>query len=143
MTSMSRSERRGTVALAVALTLLAVAAGPLAAQDDQPPVIRGGELVEIVTPYVFTGDLRALPKALAWQPGDPIKEIPRRHYDRVPVEPAPRPNGFDPLLDVQAQAPRGTQLAFSTPDLNFDGQGYTGVNPPDTVGDVGAHTTSR
>ncbi len=28
-------------------------------------------------------------------------------------------------------------LAFGVPELNFDGQGYTFLNPPDTVGDVG------
>ena len=28
-------------------------------------------------------------------------------------------------------------LAFDTPDLNFGGQGFSGVYPPDTAGDVG------
>ena len=33
--------------------------------------------------------------------------------------------------------PAAQPNAFGTPLLNFNGQGYTGVNPPDTVGDVG------
>ncbi len=45
--------------------------------------------------------------------------------------------GIDPLLTSQANSPAATDLAFLTPILNYDGQGFTGVNPPDTVGDVG------
>ncbi|HNB50878.1 MAG TPA: hypothetical protein PK530_02995, partial [Anaerolineales bacterium] len=33
--------------------------------------------------------------------------------------------------------PAATEDDFLTPIVNIDGQGYTGVNPPDTVGDVG------
>ncbi|MBX3061282.1 MAG: hypothetical protein KF770_32905, partial [Anaerolineae bacterium] len=44
--------------------------------------------------------------------------------------------GLDPLLAVQASVtPQGGD--FLTPILNFAGQGFTGVNPPDTEGDVG------
>jgi multidrug efflux pump subunit AcrB len=45
------------------------------------------------------------------------------------------PTGEDPLLEIQAafaEAPTSVD-----PLLNFNGQGYTGVNPPDTIGDVG------
>ncbi|PIE81136.1 MAG: hypothetical protein CSA11_05005 [Chloroflexi bacterium] len=45
--------------------------------------------------------------------------------------------GPDPLLSVQADAANRALDAFDTPLFNFDGQGYTGVNPPDTVGDIG------
>ena len=45
--------------------------------------------------------------------------------------------GLDPLLAVQANAPDRAIDAFSTPIVNMDGQGFTNVNPPDTVGDVG------
>lgn len=44
--------------------------------------------------------------------------------------------GIDPLLGVQARVPTAVS-AFLTPTLNLDGIGYTAVNPPDTVGDVG------
>ena len=40
---------------------------------------RGAEVVgEAVTPSFVDVDLRDLPRAPDWQPGDPIKEIPRR-----------------------------------------------------------------
>ena len=45
--------------------------------------------------------------------------------------------GVDPLLKSQQKSPAATDLAFLTPILNFNGQGFTNVNPPDTVGDVG------
>jgi hypothetical protein len=45
--------------------------------------------------------------------------------------------GVDPLLAVQADAPEAMALAFLTPIINKDGQGFSGVNPPDTVGDAG------
>ncbi len=42
------------------------------------------------------------------------------------------------MLEIQHNSPPPTTPEdFGTPILNYDGQGYTGVNPPDTVGDVG------
>jgi hypothetical protein len=93
-----------------------------------------------VTPFVFEGDLRELPAPPDWRPGDPVKEIPRRFY------PPPGQAGqysshvgpfTDPLQEAQQIAPRETSSTFTTPSRNFPGLGYTGVNPPDTVGDVG------
>jgi hypothetical protein len=45
--------------------------------------------------------------------------------------------GVDPLLAVQAGAPAAGGNGFLTPIVNIAGQGYTNLNPPDTVGDVG------
>jgi hypothetical protein len=45
--------------------------------------------------------------------------------------------GPDPLLAVQERAELVAPNAFGTPLLNFNGQGYSGFNPPDTIGDVG------
>lgn len=47
--------------------------------------------------------------------------------------------GVDPLLELQESAPQGWARAFGTPILNFEGQGFTGVHPPDPEGDVGPH----
>jgi hypothetical protein len=47
------------------------------------------------------------------------------------------PNGPDPLLALQAAAPPRATDNFDTPIFNFNGQGFTGANPPDTVGDIG------
>ena len=41
------------------------------------------------------------------------------------------------LAEAQLFAPDLSVTDFTTPSRNFPGQGYTGVNPPDTVGDVG------
>ena len=134
------------ILMSAASLVLAVVSltGALAADEpsDRPPTKVGAETVgEVVTPFIFEGDLRDLPLAPAWKPGDPIKEIPRRGRP-IPQDPfAPpyeRPVDRDPLLAVQEAAPKPleTDGGIST-ILNFNGQGFTGVNPPDTVGDVG------
>ena len=95
-----------------------------------------------VTPVIFDGDVRDLPVPRPWRPGDSVKEIPMRHYPppgATPVEGGPP--GHDPLLDFQQEVTTqqtATTNVFTTPTRNFTGQGYTGVNPPDTVGDVGS-----
>ena len=43
----------------------------------------------------------------------------------------------DPLVELQRSATRNNDRVFTTPALNFGGQGFTGVSPPDPVGDVG------
>ena len=125
---------------ALPLLLAAVMLLPAAQASGQGPVQVGPDQVELVSPFLFVGDLRDLPTAPAWRPGDPIKEIPRRHFiDREPPGAPANPTGLDrdPLLALQEAAAPGTEAVFGTPDLNFAGQGFTGVNPPDTVGDVG------
>lgn len=47
------------------------------------------------------------------------------------------PGSPDPLLAAQNTVSGPTDAAFATPLLNFDGQPYGFVNPPDTVGAVG------
>ncbi len=108
-----------------------------ASADPSPGtiVLRGAETIGESRPSVFSGDLRDLPRAVQWKPGDPIKEIPRRS-NQPPRYLAPEPvPQIDPLLEVQSRAPLDRALMPTI--LNFAGQGFTGVNPPDTVGDVG------
>lgn len=108
------------------------------AADAQPFVMRGAQVVgRPMKAISLDVDLRDLPAAPEWQPGDPIKDIPRRAYppEVTPpeiVEPIP-----DPLLDKQPSPPEPATEDIDVPILNFDAQNYTGVNPPDTVGDVG------
>jgi hypothetical protein len=97
-------------------------------------VQRNPEVSGPVTPWVFNGDLRSLPTAPDWQPGDPIKEIPRRST-KVPPPAPPGPPTADPLLARQAGVK--VPAMIGPPILNFNGGGFSGVNPPDTVGDVG------
>ncbi len=109
---------------------------PFAALGQDAPIeLYGAEaLGEPVVPQVIAVDLRDLPAAPQWQPGDPIREVPRRGSD-APDDFTPEPpTGPDPLLAAQVAAPQGAGLEEL---LNFAGQGFNGVQPPDTVGDVG------
>ena len=126
-------------ALTAAVGILLLGFGAVAAA---PPV--GPETSDPVVPSVFNGDLRDLPTAPPWRPGDPVHEVPRRHnphpeklhLDAIPL--APRSARIDPLLALQAGARAGEpQPAFATPILNFAGQTFGGATPPDTCGDVG------
>ena len=124
-----------SAAPAVTILLLASTAG---LQADSPMIIKGAETIgEAVVPYVFDGDLRSLPLAPDWKPGDPIKEIPRRHNELPSFFPTEQESGTDPLVERQLEAPRVPQdPQFHIPILNIPGQGFSGVNPPDTVGDA-------
>ena len=76
----------------------------LAPQSLAQMVIKGAEHVETVTPYVTERALRDLPKAKAWQPGVPIREIPKRVYPRRQKDAVPPPPAApqrDPMLDRQ------------------------------------------
>ena len=131
------AHRRHAVVTAVSLAGLLVAA---AAARGAPPA--GAAAGPPVIPHVFAGDLRMLPPAGAWHAGDAIVPgPPRRHtHPESAARPArPRQRRRDALLDVQtAGAPPGAASPFFTPpDLDVDGQGFTGAVPPDTVGDVG------
>jgi hypothetical protein len=90
---------------------------------------------EAVTP-VLTGAVRDLPAQEVLPTLD--REInPRMNYGPLPEKDFDPPNGPDPLLAVQAAAPEAAPDGFDTPIFNFNGQGYTFLNPPDTVGDIG------
>jgi len=127
-----------------------VAPASAAARGRKPPiplveetadgriVVRGAQIGRMIGPFSIDVDTRDLPPAPEWQPGDPIKEIPRRFYPTgeprpaLPAQPIP-----DPLLARQPDPPEGNTRDFDVPILNFDAQNFTGANPPDTVGDVG------
>ena len=126
-----------TVALAVWSTS-AVSASP---PGPAPKVIKGAEVSEPVTAYSFDVDLRRLPEIKGWQPGDPVFELPRQTYPPLREKGPPASTARtveDPLL--QAQRSVSVPAAgrdFATAILNIDGIPFTGVFPPDTVGDVG------
>ncbi len=136
--------RRQTFFLAVGLACALVLVGPpVPAEDQDTPQQqpRPGEVFQSapVTPYRFDGNVRDLPPPQRWKPGDPIREIPRRAYfhpSQQRDDRAAANQGLDPLLRFQQYMPE-TLRAFGAPDRNFDGQGFSGVHPPDTVGDVG------
>lgn len=105
---------------------------PSAVQYGPPSVLR-------VTPFIIDVDVRDLPAPREWKPGDPIKEVPRRFYLKPGTPFVPVDSSRDPLVDRQmAFPPHRTGLtSFTSPTRNFPGIAYTGVAPPDTVGDVG------
>ncbi|GAB4188660.1 MAG: hypothetical protein Tsb002_15130 [Wenzhouxiangellaceae bacterium] len=120
---------------------LAAAFGVAQAQEsfsgnlDQEPVVRGAKAVGgPVTGTPIDIDLSLLPALKPWQPGDPIKEIPRRHAgEGKPV--TDTPSRLDPLAELQwLQGDRATRMASGV--LNFEGNHST-ANPNDPSGEVG------
>ncbi len=116
--------------------LIALAFASAGSFGSQGTVQYGAEVVGEAFPGIpIEVDLRDLPLAPDWKPGDPIKEVPKRTRPPVgsfPQEPA---TGPDPLLGLQT-AYRGSSPSI-TVTLNQNGQGFTNVNPPDPAGDVG------
>ncbi len=109
---------------------------------DGVQVRQGAEWVSPPTvPSVLTVDMRQLPAAPEWKPGDPLVEIPRQFYgDRhaptpVPVNPVA---GHDLLADLQQAFDRtqGLSRNFTVPLRSFDGIRST-ASPNDPTGDVG------
>jgi hypothetical protein len=61
-----------------------------AEESDKKAYEQGEPVVsEPVQPHVINRDLRELPKAKEWKPGDPVFEIPRRVYPRMENEQEP------------------------------------------------------
>ena len=137
---------RSTSATAVALGLLWMAPTSASAQlqPGEPTVRRNPDVIGPVTPGRFEGDLRNLPRVAAWRVGDAVREVnPRRlspptvEAETPSVQPTPAAP-IDPLFAGQADVATVRQdRVFSSPTLNFPGQGFSGALPPDTVGDVG------
>jgi hypothetical protein len=127
-------------ALAAPSPVRAQSAPPGAATDQAaaPVVVGASEVGGPITPVVIDVDVRTLPEPRDWEPGDGIKEIPRRAYPqpgyRPPAVPETPP---DPLLALQPVPPLWAPDDFDVPLVNIDAQNFTGVSPPDTVGDVG------
>jgi hypothetical protein len=101
-----------------------------------------------VTPRVFRGDLRDLPPARPWLPGDPIVERPNSTVSRGEATPAPAKSLRDGAAERavgggETRPPDGPPrevlpFTFSPPDLDLDDAAdFTGARPPDPVGDVG------
>jgi len=93
--------------------------------------VEGPFVSEPVTPHVFEGDLRDLPLAPEWTPGDTRSEVPILGGVVQPIGDVEEQLS-DPLVqDIT------TDLAMPAPLLNFAGIGYQNLAPPDTNGDVG------
>lgn len=130
------NSRRTLVACAMALPVaIALPASAVA----NKVISQGAEWVSPPSePSTKTVDMRNLPPAPGWKPGDPIKSIPRLMHETlgpapVPVNPV---FGHDPLVDLQqAFVPRSTRV-FTTPIINQNVLNST-AQPNDPTGDIG------
>lgn len=125
-----------------ALALLCSANVSAAADAPSAPIRKSASWVSapIVPDTVFVA-LGDLPQAPTWQPGDPIREVPRQFHGDInaptPV-PANRPNEIDALARLQASVgAMRAPTAFGSPNVSVAGIGYTSVQPPDPAGDIG------
>ena len=128
-----------SAALIAAVTASSIV-GTAAASD--PVTLRGATLYDNgVIPAHISVDMSKLKPTPDWKPGDPIKEIPQRKgvpRDFVAPIPARQPDAPSQLRALQNRMPElSGGRAFDTPSINQDGQGFSSVNPPDTIGDVG------
>ncbi len=136
--------KKNVIILTSLLSTSLCASTVFAANDDRKlsensnPSMFVTEVGGPVTAHKVDVDLRKMPVARAWQPGDPIKEVPRRSYTPLDEKsPGSVDIMADPLADIQTNFPTRSNRVFTTPILNQDGQGFTGVNPPDPVSDIG------
>ncbi len=115
--------------------------GDIIYTDKGVPIKFGSVVVSEAIPTLTKIPARDAPTIRKWKPGDPIKEIPRIHWNQEKAERLSQKsnNGHlqqpDPLVEKQANSP-----SFRSPDpgnISMNGQGFSGANPPDTVGDVG------
>jgi hypothetical protein len=103
-------------------------------------VQRGANYVsDPVFPVTNYADMRTLPPLRAWQPGDPIRELPRQFFppsveNPVPINPVA--SAIDPLQKAQQAATQAANRAFTTPIASFDSLSNPAVRPMDPVLDV-------
>lgn len=146
MTIWSNNGKGASALGAVILLGLAIHGAAGAAGADKPTVIRGAMQLGPFEPTSTKKDLREVPTVKDWRPGDPIKEVSDKTGQPVLHVPPANPvrNAIDPLVLQQraydaARAERGSAGAgaLSAPLLNLEAISFQGVNPSDTIVEVG------
>src|SRR5690606_10054032 len=128
------------VAMAVTQPLVAaekVSSSHTYVNSDGVTVRQGAEWVSAPSqPDTFFLDARTRPVVPAWKPGDLIPEVRRRFKGDMQVvnthpDPVNPVSGMDILVEFQRAFGQGTDSrACTTPLVNKDGQGFSGVFPP-------------
>jgi PKD repeat protein len=129
-------------AIALLATSLGVSADTASENFETEPTGPNKPFTSIkVSPKNLDVDLRSLPTATQWQVGDAIKDMPRPRFNPNFVVPgAPKNtvlNKNDQLVTKQMIASQQPSENARALEQTIDGEGYTGVNPPDPSGDVG------
>ena len=143
-----RALKRIVIYCAVSITVMTP---PIASAQERQPAksLQGAMSIEATLLESLDVNLKTLKKLPVWKQGDQLKEVnPRKHYDRenrvieilkkrVP-DPVPK---IDSLLGFQRRAFENRAsfsklMELEPGEINIDGQGFSGVNPPDISGDV-------
>ncbi|TQV82929.1 pre-peptidase C-terminal domain-containing protein [Aliikangiella coralliicola] len=124
-----------------AIALLTTSIGVSASSQDETLHADSLWSSKQVSPKNVNVDLRSLPTADSWQAGMAIKDMPRRRFREDYVLPAAPKNKVanknDKLMAKQVIASQLPAVEARALEQNFEGNGFTGVNPPDPTGDVG------
>ena len=123
-----RPMRVSALALPLFVALAVAAASPttaFAAGETSPPSKSSAVKpapTEPVAPQVFEGDVRDLPKAERWKPGDPVREGPplreRSISQKEGIPPRPAGPWGEPRLELKESVKKGEEArVLSTPGL--------------------------
>jgi hypothetical protein len=117
------------VPIAVVALLVGLPATGLGAAERTTGGVSDVYVSDVVVPRVLDVDLRDLPPAPAWQPGDPIEVVAEGSFADLGVE--GDPEWVDPVRQTEGAGFDGGIL------VDFEGIPFTGAFPPDVIGDVG------
>jgi len=143
--NMKLSTTLKVAALALLLPAMAIAAPPAGKPAASKQANPGRpQLGSPVTPHSINVDLRNLPTALQWKPGQPIREAHKRQYHPIdavkPHAPANRPAAADKLPELQKlfddNAPASARAHARNGRVSINNSN-TGVSPGDPVVEVG------
>ena len=132
---------KNRLTLACTFALVATSMANAQSRDGASDTQRG----EPVTPFEFNGDLRELPVAAQWQPGDPITEAAKRQYypldSKNPAAPSDWITAPDLLSDSQQLFEVTQGLRDNTDQARGESRvtinnGNAGVSPGDPVIEV-------
>ena len=86
----------------------------------------------------FDGDIRKLPAAIQWLPGNAVKVANPRHIGQVTsLLPPVNPVDNKQVVSTRKQQTSNTSIIDMQIGVNITGFEFNGVNPPDPTGEVG------